>query len=268
MRPRRFSLVVVLLVAGAGCSKAVPPGQDPDGPPGDDTPDAESADANTTDAPGHIDALPDGPPGIDAAPDASTAPVDVTLSQTTVSTAASIVSGNSVACSNSGNGTTRENSYYRAYTLTEHGVTGPLTIQTVRFGIEEASGFPGTTQPATVRIHTYTGAVGATLNLAQMTQVAEANFNIADTTTSLRNVAIAATIPSGTFVVELLIPDGDPTDTGALGPLFYIGSNSSGETKNAYLRAPTCAFANPTTTTGIGFPGMHVIMNVVGSYQP
>jgi hypothetical protein len=266
MHLRLFSLVVVLLVAGAGCSKAVPPGGDPDGPPGDDTPDA----ANTTDAPSRFDALPDGPPAIDAAPDASIAPVDVTLAQATVNTAASILAGNSIGCNNTADNTTRENSYYRAFTLSEHGVTGPLTIASVRFGIEDAQGFPGTNQPATIRIHTYTGAVGTTLNLAQLTMVAEANFNIMDSATALRNVPIAATIPSGTFVVELLIPDGDPGGLGALGPLFFLGSNASGETKPGYLRAPECGITAPTVPGSIspGFPGMHMIMTVAGSYQP
>src|SRR5512138_3302595 len=91
----------VLVAAVAGCASAkVDNGNQPaDGnDPGQDS--AEPKDAGI-----------DSPPPIDAAP------VAVTLGQTT-STA--ILAGNSFNC-NQGN-VTRENSYYRVFALTDHGI--------------------------------------------------------------------------------------------------------------------------------------------------
>src|SRR5947207_12127093 len=61
---------------------------------------------------------PDGSP-IDAPPQ------QMTLSQTV---SAGIAVGTSFNCHRVDTGFTRENSYYRVFTLSEHGITGPLHI--------------------------------------------------------------------------------------------------------------------------------------------
>jgi len=260
--------ILTLCVVAAGCSKASPSGS-ADAPFGDDTPDAAG---HVDGPPGHFDAVPDATGGIDAStipdassPDAMHTPVNATLTQTTDSTT---MTAGSIACTYSFS-VTAENSYYRAFTLAEHGVVGPFTISQVSFGVESADGDLLTTQPATLRILRYTGTVGTTLNLAQTTQLASLPININNAAAPIvLAFPIAATIPAnGTFLVELAIPDGDP-DGDTFGPVFFIGSNSSGETKSSYLRAPSCGATSPTTIASLGFANRHVIMTVTGTYTP
>lgn len=259
--PRR--LLATLLVLGAGCSKGHPI-DDTDAPIGDDDADAPPSEI---DAPGHVDP-PDGPPGQPdappALPDAAHVPVNVTLAQTSDST---VTSANSASCNTAG--VTALNSYYRAYTLAEHGVTGPLTISQVSFGVEDASDDNlGATQPARIKIYTYTGTVGTTLDTAQMSIVSNTPITIPNgSSLTVLNYAVSATIPSGTFVVELLIPDGDPDGDG-FGTHFFIGSNTAAETKPSYIRAPDCSINAPSQVGTIGFANMHSILNVYGSYTP
>ena len=288
MAIRLFAFACVL---AAGCSKARPIDQSDAG--GDDDPDA----AGQVDAPD----FPDGPPHIDAddTPDASTTPdadttpdanttpdamlppVTLTLSQTTDSTTILTEpdgpgSTFSPACANT-YGVTAANNYFRAFTLTEHGVpsTAPFTVTQVSIAVETAfdepppPNTPAAVQPATVRLHTYTGAVLNNLDLAQATQIASVPVSIAhNTNITVLDFAISGTIPAnGTVLVELAIPDGDPDDD-TYGPHFYIGANSGGQTKGGYILAPECMVNSPTTFAGVGFPDRHVIITATGTYQP
>jgi hypothetical protein len=273
MSRRNLLGLLTATVIAAGCSKGHPSDGDDE-----ETPDA--GDPGEIDAEPHLDPpdadpnQPDAPPGTPDAnttPDATIPPQAVTLAQTTDTT--TVVTENSAACANT-YGVTRENSYYRAFTLAEHGVTGALTINQVSIGVETAiddppSGSPAATQPGTVRIHTYTGTVGTTLNLAQATLIAEQGVTIPNNSTNtVLNFTVNATVPAAsTFLVEFLIPDGDP-DGDTFGPHFYIGSNTSNETKPSYIRAPACSITAPSQVGTIGFAGMHTVINVYGTYQP
>jgi hypothetical protein len=78
-------------------------------------------------------------------------------------------------------------------------------------------------------------------------------------------VELPATVPAGsTLVFELAIPEAEADE------LFFIGSNDLGETGPSYLRAPAsgCDFIEPTEFADIGFPDVHIIMIVEGSYIP
>ena len=199
-------------------------------------------------------------------PDATPQPVALTQS----SDSATLTPANSIGCVNQNNGVTRENSYYRAFTLTEHGVTGGFEVSAVTFGVEQAQAQSGPNQPATVRIYGYTGAVGATLDPGSMSQLSSAPIAIASSPTpTFLTVPITGEVPAGgTFVVEVAIADSDP-DADGNGNVFFIGSNVAGQTKPAYLRAPTtgCDLVVPTqlTMVGPGFPDMHVVMTVTGT---
>jgi hypothetical protein len=72
---------------------------------------------------------------------------------------------------------------------------------------------------------------------------------------------VTATAPAGsTLVVEVDTPD--MSDTG--GGLF-IGSNPDGQTAPSYIRSDSCEISEPTDLAAIGFPGMHIVMNVTGT---
>src|SRR5205085_2443449 len=90
-----------------------------------------------------------------------------------------------------------------------------------------------------------------------------ANVTVADQSGTILNVPITGTAPAGSqLVVEVFTPDGTAT-----GNLIFIGSNSAAETGPSYLSAADCGINTPTTTTAIGFPDMHIVMNVNGCPQ-
>jgi hypothetical protein len=63
---------------------------------------------------------------------------------------------------------------------------------------------------------------------------------------------------SDTLVVELFSPSGAYNAT-----RFIMGSNSLGQSFPGYIRAPACTgLAEPTPTASIGFPNMHMVLDV------
>jgi hypothetical protein len=231
----------------------------------------------TIDAPiGSIDAPPgtiDAPPGtidapttpIDARIDAPTTPIDappttqtITLSQSSSTT---ITSLNSVACSDTTFGYTRENSFYRVFRLTDFGVNTAFTANRVDVAVEEATAGIGSTQPIQVRLYTLTG----TFILPNLTAIAgqtvtvpnSASLTVMQVTLSPPGVAAAGS----TIVAEILSPDGS-----AAGNVFYPGSNASAETGPSYIRAPDCGAAQPATFASLSQPQVHLVLTVTGTY--
>jgi HYR domain-containing protein len=206
----------------------------------------------------------------------------------THSTSQVITPLNSVSC-NDGFAHT-DNSYYRAFTLTAFGINNAFDVQSIDIGIEEATSAPqgaskeapkraagkssishksktsgpaGVGQPLTVNIYTssqpFPGGFPGSL-----TQIGTATTNVADQALTILNVPITATAAAGSeLVVEVFTPDG-----AAAGNLFFIGSNASPETGPSFLRAPDCGITTPMTTAALGFPDMHIVMNVNGCAQP
>src|SRR6185436_1773755 len=58
-------------------------------------------------------------------------------------------------------------------------------------------------------------------------------------------------------------PDGQPNQNS-----FFIGSNNLGQSGPSYISAASCGIANPTNLASIGFPNMHIVMNVLGACGP
>ncbi len=191
-------------------------------------------------------------------PDIDAAPVAVTVSQNTGTT---VGSASSVACG--ANGTTSENSWYRVFKLADHNIAGAFQVTSVSFGVQEATGLPN----VQVKIGTYAGVVTpapAQLDTAMITPITAATFavpNTAATAPTMSTVPITATIPAGgTMIVEVFSPDATGT-----GKYFYLGGNATGETKPAYLRAPSCATPQPRTTVALGFPTANLVLTVAGT---
>lgn len=247
-----MSRVRALLLVGAGAAFAACASAGVSG--GDDQP---GTDAPAVDAPPGVDGAPglDGPP-VDAAP------TPVMLGQTT---SMMVGSNNSIACGNA-DGTTAENSYYRVFRLADAGITGGLRVTSVTFGVQEALG-----QPAVqVKVGTYAGNVvppPAQLDTGLVTPIASATFNVPDTQSTAATtvtVPIIANVPAlSQLIVEVLSPDQN-----GLSKYFYLGGNSAGESKPAYLRAPAtgCAVPQPRTVASIGFPDSHLVIAVSGTH--
>lgn len=190
--------------------------------------------------------------GLDASPS------QTTLTQTTSS---AIVAGNSFRCP------LGPNSYYRVFTLADHGITATLHVTQVDFAIQDAiAGNGGINQPAIVRIGTYTGALGnTTLDLVQIHVISSADIQIPSGQATTMTVPITADIaPAERAIVELAIPD--PATTGNS---FLAGTNTDGESHPAYTLEPRCSHPSPTTMQSIAdanmFGNVDLVLTLTGT---
>jgi hypothetical protein len=183
-------------------------------------------------------------PMIDA-PTVDAAPVAANLSQN-IST---VPNGTRLGCNQSPGSFTRENSYYRVFTLADHGVTGSYEVRSITFAVNLANA-GGTMQPAQVKIGRYTGTPGGlTLDPLQIVPINTASLQIPDGSTAI-TTAITGVLPPGShLVVELAIPDGVAAQN-----QFFIGTNAAGESKPGYIRAPVtgCNLMVPTSMNYVG----------------
>jgi hypothetical protein len=195
------------------------------------------------------------------APYVLTGPMGVVCPSTiTESTSQTIVDGNSVACNN-GFGTT-ENHYWRAFDMNTFTGGQEYDVTSVSFGIETATSGTGTGQPLTVNLYANNGAPFPGGDWQSNLIATSGSINIPDQADTIFEVPITATVPAGTLelVMEVMTPDGT-----AVGNLFFIGSNADPETGPSYLSAADCGVVDPTPTGDLGFPDMHIVMNVNGS---
>ncbi len=184
-------------------------------------------------------------------------PQTKTLSQTTDRT--TITSANSVACADNTTGNTTENSYYRVFDLSANGVNSTYSVSSVHIGVEQATSGGGS-QQVDVRLYTLSGAV----SVANLSQVGTASANVSDSTGAFVDVPVTASVPGGSkLVVEVHTADGV-----AAGNTFYIGSNAGGESAPGYIMAADCSVTDMTTDTAVGFPDMHMLIEVTGTYTP
>ena len=130
----------------------------------------------------------------------------------------------------------------------------------------------GTTQPATIKVGTYSGTIEAdTLDTTKITSLATQAVTIPDADSA--NGAdppiatnISATVPAGAnLIVEIALPDGYND-----GNFFYLGVSAGGESKKGYLRATPsgCNMTSPkalTTAGGLNRADNAALITVTGT---
>jgi hypothetical protein len=165
---------------------------------------------------------------------------------------------NSIACTDL-NGFTSDNSYIRVFNLDDHGVTGSFAVSSVDIGIEYADDGGGTGQPIEVYLYTLDGA----LSFANMTLIGSASYTITDQVLTIVNLPVSGVAPAHSqLVVEIYIPNGI-----ADSHFFWPGSNAEGQTAPSYLASVDCLLTDPIDIADLGFPDMHLVMNVYGNDQ-
>jgi hypothetical protein len=141
------------------------------------------------------------------------------------------------------------------------GLTGVPGSKGSAFSRSNQKGKPVTTGPGqalTVRL--YTDSPGS-FPSGFRTEIASGTFVIADQSLTVVNLPITGFVAAGSeLVVEVFTPGGG----GGRGNLFFIGSNTDPETGPSYVSAQECNINTPTTTSDLGFPDMHIVMNVNG----
>ncbi|MFD6140903.1 carboxypeptidase regulatory-like domain-containing protein [Promicromonospora sp. NPDC060271] len=176
-------------------------------------------------------------------------PVSPNATTITHSTSQEIVELSSASCG--GLAGTTENHFFRTFTLSDFGIDGDFEVSEVSFGVEQA-----TAQTLTVKLHTLEGA----LTFANLTQIGTADVTIPASTLTMISVPVTGEVPAGsTLVVEIV-----SANQQANGGVFYIGSNGAGQSAPSYLSAADCSLPEPATTDSIGWPDMHIVMNVSG----
>ncbi len=166
-----------------------------------------------------------------------------------------ITQGNSVSC-NVG-GSHNENGYFRAFTLIAHGITGAFTVCSVEIGIElaQAGGGAGS-QPIEIRLYDTNNV----LNLNAGTLIGESITTVGNQVLTIECFPLSGLATSGALTVEIFTPNGQ-----AAGHFFFIGSNPNGQLGLSYIQAADCGVPDPTPTSSIGVPNIHIVMNVHGT---
>ena len=188
--------------------------------------------------------------------------IQMSISQTLkYSTTENIVDLNSVACEQQTD-IVSDNTFYRSFILSDFGITGDYDITSVDYGIEIMSGAPEEGYPVKVSIY----ATDSTFPDGNLTLLSEVTEMITNQHLQMHSTSITATILSGNeFVVSVSIESDAVTDGGNGEVSFQIGSNSDGEIRPAYLKAPACSLPSPVTFASQGRPDIHIVMNVKGT---
>lgn len=179
----------------------------------------------------------------------------VTLSQTASS---SVVSGNSSSC-NSG-GFHLDNSYYRRFRLSDHGISTDFTVSEVGVGIELAASTAGD-QSISVRL--YAIPTASSMSLASLTLINQVSVNVSNQSLTILPVAVSGLLTAPAtrdLVVEVFTPNGV-----ALANSLLIGSNAGGETRPGYIRAPDCGITDVAELAAVGLASMRVVLTVTGT---
>ena len=174
----------------------------------------------------------------------------VTLTQTTNN---DIVEG-TVACS--AGGVTSDNIYYRAFDLAALGYS-QFDVNQVTFGVES---FANPSSAFAVDVIIYSNP-GGNFPAGTLTQIASVSvpISISDLGT-LKTVAIdASVVAPAKLVFAIRIPDETAGTT-----VFFIGSNNNGQSAPGYISSAGCGITSPQTMADIGFPEVHLIMDVTG----
>ena len=247
-RARLVSLIVGCWLAA--CAQGVPAGSSGDDEPA--PPDAGSAaDAPEGDTPDAAVSDTDAAPG---APDAAPAPDarpagPITLSQTTSD---AITSG--AGCYDRVFGANESIAFYRAFKLSDFGVSGELAVSEVQFGVAEARAGGGS-QPVSLRLHTLDGDV---VRRDRFTEIAATTVTVPNGEGQVAKAPIAATVPAGgTLVVELSVASSFN--------YFALGANSGGERVPAYVRSAFCNVSELAELARQTNPPKHALISVTGT---
>lgn len=172
-----------------------------------------------------------------------------------------LINPGSINCSVSG--AQAENSYWRTFSHCDFpfDMSETINLLGVRFGIENSIPGPGLdTQPIVVRIYSDPDG-GDPAPISSLSLLNEETYEVPQVAGEFFCAAFQTPfeVACGTdLVVELMTPDGQ-----AQQHLFFIGSNDSPQTLPSYLSAPGCGITEPTDLDLLGFPDMHITLDLM-----
>jgi hypothetical protein len=123
--------------------------------------------------------------------------------------------------------------------------------------VDEADGGDDQVQPIEAILHTLDGG---DLQGGGLVTLASASANVPDGAGGRVEFAFDADVPAQSqLVVEIRVPDGEDSGDG-----FTIGANDDGQSAPAFIRAPACGDEQPSDISQIGFPDVHIPIEVSG----
>jgi hypothetical protein len=163
----------------------------------------------------------------------------------------------SLACSDASS--TKENSWYRVFKLSDFGIDGAFTVHRVNFGVQTVIG----EQRVKVSIGTYAGPAGSVeLDLTKVDVLAMTTVHLRDGKAFDAQANFAGVeIPAGANLIVEVRSEGI-TPNG----FFYLGATTASEMQPGYLRAPGCDTPNPRMTSALGSLGTHLVISVSGTH--
>jgi len=168
-----------------------------------------------------------------------------------------IASGLSLACSDP-NGT-KENSWYRLFSLKDFGIDKPFQVNRVNFGVQTAIG----EQRVKVSIGTYAGNAGAVeLDLTKVDMLGLTTIAVPEGKQQVLQATFPGIVvqPEANLLVEI------KSEGIADRAFFYLGATQSAELMPGYLRSPTCNTPSPLMTSALGYSQTHLVISVSGAY--
>ncbi|TJY58345.1 calcium-binding protein [Sinimarinibacterium sp. CAU 1509] len=173
-----------------------------------------------------------------------------------------ITEGNTVSC-NAGSYHV-ENHYFRRFLLNaDEGIVNSFTVNAVRFAVETATAGIDGSQPVEVLL--YSIASTDPLTFANLTYLGSSTVYVGDGTQYFQDVGVSGTISDPTtqdLVVSIHLANGSGS-----GYLLFLGSNANGQSHPSYLAAPECGAAEPIDIASLGFPNMHLLMEISGEEE-
>lgn len=180
----------------------------------------------------------------------------------TQSSSLTIEPGVGIYCNTAG--ITRDNTFYRSFKLSDHGITSSYTISQVNYGIEELLGAPAGGFPVKVSIYT----TDATFPTGTLTLINEVTENLNNQSEVLHSTPISAVIPANSeFVVAVSVESDFAGDGGGGTVKFIFGFNDDGETADTFIKTDACGQSTPASlsTNPNGFAQVNLVMSVVGT---
>jgi len=170
-----------------------------------------------------------------------------------------VTGGTAIACaSTAAPQTSSDNQFWRAFTLSDFGVTESVTIENVEFGIENLT-LP-TLIEADITINLYQ-APGGSAPSTGLELIGSTVATLGDRALEVVTVDVTGVVDAGNaLVVEINQPNFQDLSGGLTGDVFFPGANSFGENDPSYISSAGCGTAEPTPYADIGFPEVHLII--------
>lgn len=167
--------------------------------------------------------------------------IDVNLTQSTSNVP---VAGGGIACNVGG-----DNTFYRVYDLPALGYSQAMNLEAIKFSVQES----GTPLNVVVNAYTLSGSLlNENLTLLGSTTVPITTDPLTDYSADMGGLAVPA---GSVLVVSYSVPSNFTF-------VFNPGANPAGQSGPSYISTNDCGIPQPTDLAAIGFPSVHVILDV------